>query len=203
MTINKFAPLAALLRSQKEKGAPHARRRKGADRDLPSSGRRSAFPVPEHQRQRAHRRTGPGAARQIRIKRDRQTKKTRIYRRNPSALQESARGTALCYFARVLCDGRPARGDCRRRDDRLECVSGILPGNPLKQGRRKKLRAMVQTTCTVIRSGKEVEIPMHELVPGDIVVLTAGSIIPADLRLISAKDFFVSQSALTGRIHAD
>jgi Mg2+-importing ATPase len=39
---------------------------------------------------------------------------------------------------------------------------------------------------------------MNELVPGDIVILTAGSIIPADLRLISTKDFFVSQSALTG-----
>ncbi len=61
-----------------------------------------------------------------------------------------------------------------------------------------KLRAMVQTTCTVVRGGKELEIPMNELVPGDIVILTAGSIIPADLRLISAKDFFVSQSALTG-----
>ena len=60
------------------------------------------------------------------------------------------------------------------------------------------LRAMVQTTCTVLRDGKEVELPMNELVPGDIVVLTAGSIIPADLRLLSAKDFFVSQSALTG-----
>ncbi len=62
----------------------------------------------------------------------------------------------------------------------------------------EKLRAMVQTTCTVIRGGKEAEIPMNELVPGDIVVFAAGSIIPADLRLISAKDFFVSQSALTG-----
>ena len=62
----------------------------------------------------------------------------------------------------------------------------------------EKLRAMVQTTCTVLRGGKEVEVPMNELVPGDIVILTAGSIIPADLRLLTAKDFFVSQSALTG-----
>jgi len=62
----------------------------------------------------------------------------------------------------------------------------------------EKLRAMVQTTCTVWRDGKEAEIPMNELVPGDIVILTAGSIIPGDLRLIFAKDFFVSQSALTG-----
>ena len=39
---------------------------------------------------------------------------------------------------------------------------------------------------------------MEQIVPGDVVLLQAGSIIPADLRLISAKDFFVSQSALTG-----
>ncbi|HXT00727.1 MAG TPA: magnesium-translocating P-type ATPase [Elusimicrobiota bacterium] len=62
----------------------------------------------------------------------------------------------------------------------------------------ERLLAMVKTTCTALREGKECEIPLHELVPGDIVVLAAGSIIPADLRLLSAKDFFVSQSALTG-----
>jgi Mg2+-importing ATPase len=62
----------------------------------------------------------------------------------------------------------------------------------------EKLNALVQTNCHVIREGKETEIPMSEIVPGDIVVLQAGSIIPADLRLISAKDFFVSQSSLTG-----
>ena len=62
----------------------------------------------------------------------------------------------------------------------------------------EKLNALVQTNCHVIREGKETEIPMSEIVPGDIVVLQAGSIIPADLRLVSAKDFFVSQSSLTG-----
>ncbi|MEY2906989.1 MAG: Magnesium-transporting ATPase, P-type 1, partial [Verrucomicrobiota bacterium] len=55
-----------------------------------------------------------------------------------------------------------------------------------------------QTNCHVIREGQEIEIPMSEIVPGDIVSLQAGSIIPADLRLLSAKDFFVSQSSLTG-----
>jgi Mg2+-importing ATPase len=60
------------------------------------------------------------------------------------------------------------------------------------------LNAMVQTNCHVIRGGVEQEIPMADIVPGDIVVLQAGSIIPADLRLITAKDFFVSQSSLTG-----
>ena len=52
-------------------------------------------------------------------------------------------------------------------------------------------------TPYVLREGKEIEIPLAGIVPGDIVVLDAGSLVPADLRLI-AKDFFVSQSALTG-----
>lgn len=62
----------------------------------------------------------------------------------------------------------------------------------------ERLRAMVQTNSVVIRAGKEEDIPMSELVPGDLIVLQAGAIIPADVRLISAKDFFVSQSSLTG-----
>lgn len=56
----------------------------------------------------------------------------------------------------------------------------------------------VQTHVVLLRNGKEVEIPISEIVPGDIVLLQAGSIVPADLRLISTKDFFVSQSVLTG-----
>jgi Mg2+-importing ATPase len=62
----------------------------------------------------------------------------------------------------------------------------------------EKLRSMVQTTCTVIRDGKEIEIAIVEVVPGDVVTLAAGSMIPADVRLTSAKDFYVSQSTLTG-----
>ena len=62
----------------------------------------------------------------------------------------------------------------------------------------EKLKAMVQTNSLVIRDGKECEIPLAEIVPGDIVILQAGALIPADLHLISAKDFFVSQSSLTG-----
>ena len=56
----------------------------------------------------------------------------------------------------------------------------------------------VQSHVLLLRNGKQIEIPMTDIVPGDIVLLDAGSIIPADLRLISAKDFFVSQSLLTG-----
>ena len=62
----------------------------------------------------------------------------------------------------------------------------------------EKLREMVQTNCQVMRNGQETEISIAEVVPGDIVILQAGAIIPADMRLINAKDFFVSQSSLTG-----
>jgi Mg2+-importing ATPase len=62
----------------------------------------------------------------------------------------------------------------------------------------EKLNAMVQTNSLVMRGGKECDIPIAEIVPGEIVILQAGALIPADLRLISAKDFFVSQSSLTG-----
>ena len=62
----------------------------------------------------------------------------------------------------------------------------------------EKLRQLVQTQSVVRRDGREDVVPMSELVPGDIVLLNAGTLIPADLRLISAKDFYVSQSALTG-----
>ncbi|MGO9309646.1 MAG: cation-transporting P-type ATPase, partial [Spirochaetia bacterium] len=62
----------------------------------------------------------------------------------------------------------------------------------------EKLQAMVRTTVNVIRDGKESEIPLAQIVPGDVVVLDAGTLVPADLRLTLTKDFFVSQSALTG-----
>ena len=62
----------------------------------------------------------------------------------------------------------------------------------------EKLQKLVKTTVTVLRDAKEVEVLLEEIVPGDVVILAAGSLIPADLRIITAKDFFVTQSALTG-----
>jgi Mg2+-importing ATPase len=62
----------------------------------------------------------------------------------------------------------------------------------------EKLNAMVQTNSLVTRGGREYDIPIAEIVPGDIIILQAGALIPADLRLVNAKDFFVSQSSLTG-----
>jgi Mg2+-importing ATPase len=62
----------------------------------------------------------------------------------------------------------------------------------------EKLRAKVRITCTVLRGGKAAVIPSSNVVPGDIVLLSAGSLIPADGVLLDAKDFFVSQAVLTG-----
>lgn len=62
----------------------------------------------------------------------------------------------------------------------------------------EKLKEMVATTATVIRNNKEVEIPIKNVTYGDIVLLSAGSMIPADLRIIEAKDLYVGQSSLTG-----
>ena len=61
-----------------------------------------------------------------------------------------------------------------------------------------KLRAMISVTATVVRDGKAREIPLAELVPGDVVKLCAGDMIPADVRLIGCKDLFVTQASLTG-----
>jgi len=80
----------------------------------------------------------------------------------------------------------------------------------------EKLRAMVSTTATVLRKGVagvgagtlnehlapnsagEVEVSIDRLVPGDVIHLSAGDMVPADMRLISARDLFVSEAALTG-----
>ena len=61
-----------------------------------------------------------------------------------------------------------------------------------------KLKAMIHVTATVVRDGKPQELPLRDLVPGDIINLSAGDMIPGDVRIISAKDLFVSQGTLTG-----
>ena len=66
----------------------------------------------------------------------------------------------------------------------------------------EKLKELVATTSTVIRDNKEIEIPIKEVVLGDIVKLSAGSMIPADLRIINSKDLYVGQSSLTGESDA-
>jgi Mg2+-importing ATPase len=97
-------------------------------------------------------------------------------------------------------------------DRRVAVVIAVMVGLSISLGfiqehRSNKaadaLRKMVLTTATVQRKQSDptkehAEVPIEQLVPGDIVPLSAGDMIPADLRLISAKDSFVNQSTLTG-----
>ena len=97
-------------------------------------------------------------------------------------------------------------------DQRVAIVIAVMVGLSISLGfiqehRSNKaadaLRRMVLITATVRRkitgvANEHAEVPIEMLVPGDIVLLSAGDIIPADLRLISAKDLFVNQSTLTG-----
>jgi Mg2+-importing ATPase len=62
----------------------------------------------------------------------------------------------------------------------------------------EKLKAMVSNTTTIVRGGKEEEVALKMLVPGDIVRLAAGDMVPADVRVLTAKDLFLNQAPLTG-----
>lgn len=62
----------------------------------------------------------------------------------------------------------------------------------------EKLKNLVSTNVSVIRNNEEIKIPVDNLVIGDLVVLSAGSMIPADLRMVDIKDLYVNQSSLTG-----
>jgi Mg2+-importing ATPase len=61
-----------------------------------------------------------------------------------------------------------------------------------------RLQAMVGNTATAVRDGKDQEVPLKALVPGDIIRLAAGDMVPADVRILSAKDLFLNQATLTG-----
>jgi len=62
----------------------------------------------------------------------------------------------------------------------------------------QELQKMVTTTATVMQDGGRKEVALKDIVPGDLIFLSAGDMVPADVRLITAKDLFVSQAALTG-----
>ena len=64
------------------------------------------------------------------------------------------------------------------------------------------LKDLVSSTCTALRDGGRIEIPFDELVPGDVIRLSAGDMVPADARIITARDLFVIESALTGESEA-
>lgn len=66
----------------------------------------------------------------------------------------------------------------------------------------EKLKEMVATTTTVLRDENEIQIPNKEITVGDVIVLSAGDMIPADLRIIESKDLYVGQSSITGESDA-
>jgi Mg2+-importing ATPase len=66
------------------------------------------------------------------------------------------------------------------------------------QGAVQKLRTQVAPSASVLRDGEWKEVPRRDVVPGDIVRLSAGDLVPADARLMQARDLYVQQSALTG-----
>ncbi|MGE5222286.1 MAG: magnesium-translocating P-type ATPase [Omnitrophica WOR_2 bacterium] len=65
----------------------------------------------------------------------------------------------------------------------------------------EKLRQRIQVKASVLRDGKAQQVPAEEVVPGDVVLLSAGSLVPADGILLEAKDFFVNQAVLTGETY--
>jgi len=65
----------------------------------------------------------------------------------------------------------------------------------------EKLLAVVQIRAAVLRDGKEKEIPVEDIVPGDVIILNAGDIIPADCLILDSKDLFVSEATLTGETY--
>lgn len=66
----------------------------------------------------------------------------------------------------------------------------------------EKLKELVETTAIVIRNGKEKKVPLKEVTIGDTVILSAGDMIPADVRIIESKDLYVGQSSITGESDA-
>ena len=103
----------------------------------------------------------------------------------------------LCLAALSFSSGDPRAG--------AVMLSMVVLGVVLRfvqearaDGAAAKLKAMISVTATAIREGSPREVPLAQLVPGDIVKLAAGDMIPADLRIIACKDLFIIQSSLTG-----
>jgi len=62
----------------------------------------------------------------------------------------------------------------------------------------ERLKVSVALMERVLRDGRETQIPAEQLVPGDVVLLAAGDLVPADGRILEAADFFVNESLMTG-----
>jgi len=82
----------------------------------------------------------------------------------------------------------------------MVCLSNVLTfvQEYKSNNAAKKLITMVKAKTIVIRDGKEEEVDLSELVPGDVIRLSVGDLIPADIRVIESKDLFINQASLTG-----
>jgi Mg2+-importing ATPase len=69
------------------------------------------------------------------------------------------------------------------------------------QNAAEKLRKQVALSATALRDGQRVDIPVTEMVPGDVILLAAGDLVPADSRLIEARDLYVDEAHLTGEAY--
>src|SRR5512139_1470561 len=65
----------------------------------------------------------------------------------------------------------------------------------------EKLLAIVQTKVQALREGKQQEVPLEQIIPGDIVILTAGDLVPGDCALVDSRDLFVDEATLTGETY--
>src|SRR5215469_15135906 len=79
-------------------------------------------------------------------------------------------------------------------------VSNVLDFGQTRRSQKaiEQLQAQVTPTATVLRDGQWLDIPRAQVVPGDVVRLSAGDMVPADARLLESRDLYVQQSALTG-----
>jgi len=110
---------------------------------------------------------------------------------------QSARDSAFVLIGHFFLYRRRA---CRLGDGRHVALSvGLRFWQEARaDSAAEKLKAMIHVTATVVRDGAAKEIPLRDLVPGDIIKLAAGDMIPGDVRLLSSKDVFVTQGSLTG-----
>jgi Mg2+-importing ATPase len=138
-------------------------------------------------------------------------RRLRLY--GPNALQHRGRATALRLLLRqfasplilILAGAAVVAGAVGDWFD-AAVVLVILVGSGLlgfwqeyrASAALEKLRARVRITTTAIRGGAPTPVPSERIVPGDIVHLSAGSLVPADGVVLEAKDFFVTEVALTG-----
>ena len=108
----------------------------------------------------------------------------------------------LVILLAVLCSISFATGDVRAGTVMAAMVVLSVALRFIQEARADaaaaKLKAMIHVTATVLRDGTAQERPLRDLVPGDIIRLSAGDMIPGDLRVFASKDLFVTQGSLTG-----